>query len=80
VTTLRYLFEGYSLDTERRELRCGDGLVAVEPKVFDLLALLIANRERVVTRDELIAHVWGGRIISRARSAMCGVLSTLQPV
>jgi adenylate cyclase len=71
VTILRYSFEGYSLDTERRELRRGDALVTVEPKVFDLLALLIANRERVVSRDDLIAHVWGGRIVSEAALARC---------
>ena len=37
---------------------------AVEPQVFDLLRVLIQNRERVVTRDDLIASVWGGRIVS----------------
>jgi TolB-like protein len=65
------LFEDYSLDTERRELRRGDALVAVEPKVFDLLVLLVANRERVVSRDDLIAHVWDGRIVSEAALARC---------
>jgi TolB-like protein len=71
VTILRYFFEDFLLDTERRELRRGDALVAVEPKVFDLLALLIVNRERVVSRDDLIAHVWGGRIVSEAALARC---------
>jgi adenylate cyclase len=68
---LRYFFEDFSLDMERRELRRGDALVAVEPKVFDLLALLIVNRDRVVSRDDLIAHVWGGRIVSEAALARC---------
>jgi adenylate cyclase len=68
---LRYLFEDYALDTERRELRRGDAPVAVEPKVFDLLAYVIENRERVVSRDDLIAHVWGGRIVSEAALARC---------
>ena len=71
VTELRYLFEDYALDTERRELRRGDAPVAIEPKVFDLLAYVIENRERVVSRDDLIAHVWGGRIVSEAALARC---------
>jgi DNA-binding winged helix-turn-helix (wHTH) protein len=58
------LFEDHVLDTERRELRKGDAVLSVEPQVFDLLACLIRNRERVVGRDELIASVWDGRTIS----------------
>jgi DNA-binding winged helix-turn-helix (wHTH) protein len=59
-----YDFDDCSLDTERRELRRGDDLVSVEPQVFDLLLLLIRNRTRVVSKDDLIEHVWHGRIIS----------------
>ena len=36
----------------------------VEPQVFDILSYLIRNRERVVSRDELIAAIWAGRIVS----------------
>lgn len=61
---LIYAFEDYSLDTDRRELRHGLDLVAVEPQVFDLLQYLIHNRERVITADDLIATVWNGRIVS----------------
>ena len=61
-----YLFENYSLDTERREVRGGSDLVSVEPQVFDLLLLLIRNRTRVVSRDDLIAEVWNGRNISES--------------
>jgi adenylate cyclase len=68
---LLYLFDDYALDTERRELRRGDSLVAVEPKVFDLLAQVIENRQRVVSRDDLIAHVWDGRIVSESALARC---------
>ena len=61
-----YSFEDFALDAGRRELRRGGNLVAVEPKVFDLLMHLIANRERVVSKDDLIAAVWDGRIVSDA--------------
>ncbi len=54
------------MSTERREL-CVDGVpVSVEPQVFDILAFLIEQRERVVSRDELIETIWQGRIISDA--------------
>jgi DNA-binding winged helix-turn-helix (wHTH) protein/pimeloyl-ACP methyl ester carboxylesterase len=61
---VQILFESYSLDTGRRELRRGGEIVAVEPQVFDLLLYLMQNRERVVSKDDLIASVWGGRIVS----------------
>ena len=61
-----YRFEGYVLDTDRRELHRADALVPVEPQVFDILSHLIRNRERVVTRDDLIASVWAGRIVSES--------------
>jgi pimeloyl-ACP methyl ester carboxylesterase/DNA-binding winged helix-turn-helix (wHTH) protein len=63
---LIYVFERHSLDPDRRELRRGADIVAVEPQVFDVLEYLICNRERVVSNDELIAAVWNGRIISES--------------
>ena len=63
---LIYRFGNYSLDVDRQELRCGDDRVPVEPKVLDLLQYLIRNRERVVSKDDLIANVWGGRIVSES--------------
>jgi TolB-like protein len=63
---LRYLFEGYVLDTDCRELRLGAGLVPVAPQVFDILVYLIRNRERVVSKEDLIAAVWDGRIVSES--------------
>jgi TolB-like protein len=62
---VQFLFAGHTLDTDRRELRRRDSQsIAVEPQVFDLLTYLVENRERVVTKDDLIASVWGGRIVS----------------
>jgi len=63
---LRYLFEDYTLDTERRELHRGADAVSITPQVFDLLDYLIRNRERVVSKDDLISAVWNGRIVSDA--------------
>jgi TolB-like protein/Tfp pilus assembly protein PilF len=63
---LRYLFEDYTFDTERRELHRGADAVSITPQVFDLLEYLIRNRERVVSRDDLINAVWNGRIVSDA--------------
>ncbi len=59
-----YLFDAYVLDTDRRELKRGSEPVALEPQVFDLLVFLIENRERVVSKDDLIASVWRGRNVS----------------
>jgi len=61
---LRFLFEDCVLDTDRRELRRGADAVSVTPQVFDLLDYLIRNRERVVSKDDLIDAIWNGRIVS----------------
>src|SRR5262249_33702124 len=68
---LLYFFDEYALDTDRRELRRGDGLLSVEPKVFDLLAYLIGNRERVVSKEDLIAGVWMNRVVSDSALTSC---------
>ena len=61
---MQFSFAGHTLDVDRRELRRGPELVQVEPQVFDVLVYLICNRGRVVSRDDLLAGVWGGRIVS----------------
>jgi TolB-like protein len=63
---VQFAFSDCVLDGGRRELRCGSRLVAVEPQVLDLLIYLIEQRERVVSKDDLIASIWGGRIVSDA--------------
>jgi TolB-like protein len=63
---VRYLFEDYVLDPDRRELLYGKSPVSVEPQVFDLLLYLIRNRERVVSREDVFASVWRGRIVSES--------------
>jgi TolB-like protein/cytochrome c-type biogenesis protein CcmH/NrfG len=64
VVAVQFLFADCALDTERRELRRSAELIAVEPQVFDLLTYLIQNRDRVVSKDDLFATVWGGRIVA----------------
>jgi len=66
---LRFSFEDFEVDSELRELRRGGTLVPAEPKVFDLLVYLIEHRQRVVTKDDLIATVWLGRIVSESALA-----------
>ena len=63
---MRYLFEDCALDTDRRELRRGTALVAVEPQVFDLLVHLIRHRDHVVSKDDLLASIWHGRVVSES--------------
>src|SRR5207248_74915 len=61
---VQFNFDNHILDTDRRELRRGADLVAMQPQVFDLLVHLLKHRDHVVSRDDLIALVWGGRIVS----------------
>jgi TolB-like protein len=66
---LLFLFDDVAVDTDRRELRRGGDLRPVEPQVFDLLEFLIRNRDRVVSRDDLLAAIWNGRIVSESTLA-----------
>jgi TolB-like protein len=59
-------FDDVSIDTDRRELRRGGQLRSVEPQVFDLLEFLIENRNRSVSRNDLLEAVWKGRFVSPA--------------
>jgi TolB-like protein/Tfp pilus assembly protein PilF len=61
---VQFFFADHTLDTDRCELYRGSEPIAVEPQVFDLLVYLVQNRDRVVSKDDLIASVWGGRIVS----------------
>jgi TolB-like protein len=63
---LLYRFGDFALDTDRRELRRGPQLVPLAAQAFDLLDYLIRNRHRVVGKDDLIAAIWHGRIVSES--------------
>jgi TolB-like protein/class 3 adenylate cyclase len=61
-----FVFGDHLVDVNRRELRRGAELIAIEPQVFDLLVYLLQNRHRVVSKDDLMEAVWGGRIVSES--------------
>ena len=63
---LLYLFDEFVLDTDRRELRRDGRTIPLQPQVFDVLEYLIRHRTRVVTKDDLIGAIWGGRIVSES--------------
>ncbi|MCW8084286.1 alpha/beta fold hydrolase [Sabulicella glaciei] len=67
---MRLLFgDGCVLDAARRELRREGKTIPIEPQVFDLLFHLLSHRDRVVSRDEMLEAVWGGRIVSESTIA-----------
>jgi len=66
---MKFLFAGHVLDVDRRELYRGTEPVDLEPQVFDLLVHLVRNRDRVITKDELLAAIWSGRIVSESTLA-----------
>ena len=63
---MQYVFGDNALDPSRRELTRASKPIAIGPKVFDLLVFLVEQRERVVSRDELLHAVWDGRIVSES--------------
>lgn len=62
-------FAAFELDTDRFELRADGEVQPIEPQVFALLALLIENRDRMVSKDEILEKVWDGRIVSESAVA-----------
>lgn len=63
---MRYLFDGFVLNAESRELLRAERTVPLAPQVFDLLVYLVRNRERAVSKDDLIDAIWGGRVVTDA--------------
>jgi DNA-binding winged helix-turn-helix (wHTH) protein len=66
-----YRFGDYELDTQLFELRCAGIPLPLEPKVFDLLAHLIRHRDRAVTKQELLTHLWPQQFVSDAALSYC---------
>lgn len=63
---MRYRWDVYELDVPARELRAGGEAVHLEPQVFDVLAHLVGNRERVVPKEELLDEVWRSRFVGES--------------
>jgi DNA-binding winged helix-turn-helix (wHTH) protein len=63
---LIYQFSGYEVDTDRFQLRRDGVSQRLEPQVFEVLVYLIANRDRLVSKDELLEKVWGDKFVSEA--------------
>jgi len=63
---VHFVFGDCVLDPDRREFTRRSEVVSVGPKVFDLLVHLVRNRERVVSKDDLLQAVWDGRIVSES--------------
>jgi DNA-binding winged helix-turn-helix (wHTH) protein/predicted ATPase len=61
-----YAFEGYELDLRLYQLRRGKTTVPLEPQVFDVLAYLVQHHDRMVSKEELLDHVWPERYITEA--------------
>ena len=61
---MQFTFDNQTLDIERRELLRDGAPIPIQPQVFDLLAYLVQNRDRVVSKEDLIGLVWGGRTVS----------------
>lgn len=68
---MEHHFADCTLDDARLTLTRGGSTVAVEPKVFDLIHLLVRNAGNLVTRDRMVEEVWGGRIVSESAISAC---------
>jgi TolB-like protein len=66
---MNFEFAPFTLSTDRAELVGPEGVIALEPKAFSVLRLLVEHHDRVVSREEMIEVVWGGRFISDAAVA-----------
>src|ERR687893_238538 len=66
MAAMMFLFGDHELDLRQQELRCGGSVVHIEPQVFDVLAFLIENQDRIVSKDEILDKVWQGRFVSEA--------------
>src|SRR5437868_12045073 len=60
---MAYRFGDFEVDFQVYELRKAGEPLRIDRKVFDLLRYLIEQRERVVDKNELLEHVWGGDVV-----------------
>ena len=65
-----FAFEDFELDTDRRQLRRSGAPITLSSRAFDILAMLIELRDRVVTKDEIMTRVWRGTIVEENNLAV----------
>jgi formylglycine-generating enzyme required for sulfatase activity len=63
---MAYRIDAYVIDPDAYEIRRDGTPIRVEPQVFDLLVLLIRNRQRPLSKDQIIESIWDGRSVSDA--------------
>lgn len=63
---MRVRFDGFILDTGRKELSRGGTAVRLAPRAFSLLSYLVAERPRAVSKRDLLDHIWSGNIVEEA--------------
>jgi len=63
---VKYRFAQFEIDPSQHELRKAGESMHIEPQVFDLIVHLVRNRDRIVSKDDLIETIWNGRVISEA--------------
>jgi DNA-binding winged helix-turn-helix (wHTH) protein len=68
---MRYAFGDYLLDAQRYELHCAGKPVPLRPKAFEVLAYLLAHRERIISKVELLKHLWPGQFVGDATLNSC---------
>lgn len=68
---MRYVFGDYVLDTQRHEFWCRKARIKLRPKVFQVLIYLVEHRDRVISKDELLEHLWPGQFISDGSLNAC---------
>ena len=59
----RFRFADFTLDRRKRQLFRGADVVRIGTRAFDVLEVLVANRDRIVTRDEIMDAVWPGTVV-----------------
>ena len=64
LTAMIYRFEKFELDLSKAELRADGQRQPLEPRIFALLAYLVQNGDRLVSRDELLEKLWEGRVVT----------------
>jgi len=75
---MRLQFDDLTFDSDRRQLWTGKGEVRLSPKAFELLALLISNRPRAVSKAEIRDHLWPGTYVSE--SSLPSLVSEIRDV